>query len=133
NVVEIRPGRARAFGPLVVQVKLDDHSRITELSGDGVTLDSFVLEPETLTNDPSTRNGQRVQVSYPDLPPALVQAIVSIEDRRFFEHRGLDLFGVVRALLRNAGDEHIGQGGSTITQQLVKNTYLSSERTFRRK
>src|SRR5207247_5458908 len=59
--------------------------------------------------------------------------ILSIEDRRFFAHRGLDLFGVVRALLRNVGDDHIGQGGSTITQQLVKNTYLSPERTYRRK
>jgi penicillin-binding protein 1B len=45
----------------------------------------------------------------------------------------VDLFGIARALLRNAGDEHLGQGGSTITQQLVKNTYLSSERTLRRK
>src|SRR5207244_11342641 len=67
------------------------------------------------------------------LPPVLVQAILSIEDRRFFVHRGLDLFGVARALLRNVGDDRIGQGGSTITQQLVKNTYLSSERTYRRK
>ncbi len=63
----------------------------------------------------------------------LVQAITSIEDRRFFNHPGLDLFGIVRALLRNAGDERLGQGGSTITQQLVKNTYLTPERTLRRK
>jgi penicillin-binding protein 1B len=63
----------------------------------------------------------------------LVQAITSIEDRRFFDHHGLDFFGVARALVRNAGEEKIGQGGSTITQQLVKNTYLTPERTFRRK
>src|SRR5205823_11897927 len=50
-----------------------------------------------------------------------------------FDHHGLDILGVARALLRNAGDERIGQGGSTITQQLVKNTYLTPERTFRRK
>jgi len=62
-----------------------------------------------------------------------VRAIVSIEDRRFFEHHGLDIFGVARALIRNAGEERIGQGGSSITQQLVKNTYLTPERTFRRK
>ena len=63
----------------------------------------------------------------------LVHAILAIEDHRFFQHSGLDPFGVGRALLRNAGDERIGQGGSTITQQLVKNTYLSPEKTFRRK
>src|SRR6185295_16360624 len=63
----------------------------------------------------------------------LVQAITSIEDRRFFDHPGLDVLGIARALLRNAGDERLGQGGSTITQQLVKNTYLTPERTLRRK
>src|SRR5947208_997424 len=67
------------------------------------------------------------------LRPVLVHAITSIEDRRFFDHHGVDIFGVVRALLRNAGDERMGQGGSTITQQLVKNTYLTPERTLRRK
>src|SRR5207248_2745431 len=60
-------------------------------------------------------------------------AITSIEDRRFFDHHGVDIFGVVRALLRNAGDERMAQGGSTITQQLVKNTYLTPQRTLRRK
>ena len=52
---------------------------------------------------------------------------------RFFQHSGLDPFGIGRALVRNAGDERMGQGGSTITQQLVKNTYLSPERTLQRK
>jgi penicillin-binding protein 1B len=77
--------------------------------------------------------GQRPALSFQDIPPVLVHAILSIEDRRFFEHGGVDLYGIGRALLRNAGENEIGQGGSTITQQLVKNTYLSPERTFRRK
>src|SRR5262249_39546274 len=55
------------------------------------------------------------------------------EDRRFFSHRGVDVYGLMRALWRNLGDGRVGQGGSTITQQLVKNTYLSPERTYRRK
>jgi penicillin-binding protein 1B len=133
NTFEIRPGRAHAFGPSVVKVSLDARNRISELTGDGATLESFALEPEALTNDLASKTGRRTQLTYNQIPPVLVHAILSIEDRRFFEHSGLDLFGVVRALLRNAGDERIGQGGSTITQQLVKNTYLSSERTFRRK
>ena len=63
----------------------------------------------------------------------MVHAILAIEDRRFFEHSGVDLNGLARAVLRNAGDERLGQGGSTITQQLVKNTYLSPEKTLERK
>src|SRR4029450_12702779 len=81
----------------------------------------------------SSKTGKRNTLTYGDIPPHLVQAIISIEDRRFFEHHGLDIFGVARALIRNAGEERIGQGGSSITQQLVKNTYLTPERTFRRK
>jgi penicillin-binding protein 1B len=132
NSIEIYPARVQA-GPAVVRVVLGANGRVTELTGDRVSLLQFTLEPEALTHDPSTKNGQRAPLTYQQLPPVLVQAIVSIEDRRFFTHRGLDLFGVARALLRNAGDDRIGQGGSTITQQLVKNTYLSPERTYRRK
>jgi penicillin-binding protein 1B len=131
NVIEIRP--ARLGGPELVRVVINEAGRISELSADGVDLDRFTLEPEALTNNWSTRNGQRAQLTYGELPPVLVHAILSIEDRRFFDHSGVDLYGLLRALLRNAGDEHLGQGGSTITQQLVKNTYLSSERTLHRK
>jgi penicillin-binding protein 1B len=133
NFIEIHPARVQPASPAIVRVVINAQGRVAELTGDNTTLDSFTLEPEVLTNDLSSKNGQRVQLTYHDLPPALVHAILSIEDRRFFEHRGLDLFGVMRALLRNAGDERIGQGGSTITQQLVKNTYLSPERTYSRK
>ena len=133
NAIEIRPSRVQTLAPLVVRVAIDAGGRVAELTGDGTTLERFTLEPEALTNDLSTKNGQRAQLTYHELSPVLVHAILSIEDRRFFEHPGLDLFGVARALLRNVGDEHIAQGGSTITQQLVKNTYLSPERTYARK
>jgi penicillin-binding protein 1B len=136
--VSIRPrhlaGSYQASAPDVVRVRFDKGNRINELTGDlGVSLTSFTLEPETLTNDAAMKAGQRPALSYTDIPPLLVQAILSIEDHRFFEHGGVDLFGIGRALLRNAGENEIGQGGSTITQQLVKNTYLSPERTYRRK
>jgi penicillin-binding protein 1B len=131
NAIEIRPNGDRV--PTVVRVAFDSAGRIAELLGDEVTLDSFTLAPESLTNDMSTKGAVRRQLSFNDLPPVLVHAITSIEDRRFFEHHGLDLFGVARALMRNAGEDRIGQGGSSITQQLVKNTYLTPERTLRRK
>lgn len=130
--VEIRPNNTAGY-PSVVRVTFDPAGRITELTGDDIDLDSFTLAPESLTNDASMKSGARTQLAFKDIPTVLVQAITSIEDRRFFDHHGLDMFGVARALLRNAGDERMGQGGSTITQQLIKNTYLTPERTLRRK
>jgi penicillin-binding protein 1B len=132
SVVEIRPGSSSRKQPVVVRVGFAG-DEIVELTGDGVALDSFTLEPEILANDLSSKGGKREALSYDEIPPVLVQAILSIEDRRFFEHSGVDVSGLARALLRNAGDERLGQGGSTITQQLIKNTYLSPEKTLQRK
>jgi penicillin-binding protein 1B len=135
NSVSIHPRRSSAGMDAVdVRVVFDKNNRIAEIRDEGgVRLDAYRLEPEVLTTDVSMKTGQRPTLAYSDIPPVLAHAILSIEDHRFFEHRGLDLFGIGRALLRNAGDQEIGQGGSTITQQLVKNTYLSPERTLSRK
>jgi penicillin-binding protein 1B len=130
---------AEGFTPEVVRVEFDRKGRIGEITGDGVTLDAFALEPEALTNDAATKTGTRATLAYADIPPVLSGAIRAIEDRRFFEHHGLDAAGIGRALLSWTGEgarsasapEH--QGGSTITQQLVKNTYLTPERTLSRK
>jgi penicillin-binding protein 1B len=116
-----------------VLIGFDRQGRISRLSNEVGPLDSYTLEPELLTVDASMKGGKHRSLAYRDIPPVLARAVLSIEDRRFFDHSGLDIFGIVRALLRNAGDERVGQGGSTITQQLVKNTYLSPERTLRRK
>jgi penicillin-binding protein 1B len=141
--IEISPRRMQAehapegFTPEVVRVSFDRKGRIGEITGDGVRLDAFTLEPEALTTDATTKTGTRATLAYTDIPPVLVNAIRAIEDRRFFEHHGIDPTGIGRALLSWTGDgsgrapEH--QGGSTITQQLVKNTYLTPERTLTRK
>jgi penicillin-binding protein 1B len=134
NFIEIRPRRSSTTTPGVVSVKFDKKDRISDLTGDmGVTLESYTLEPEILTTDAAMKTGKRPQLAYRDIPPTLAHAILSIEDHRFFVHGGVDMWGVGRALLRNAADDEMSQGGSTITQQLVKNTFLTPERTFRRK
>ena len=67
------------------------------------------------------------------LPRHVIGAVVAIEDRRFFEHSGIDPWGFVRAAFANLRAGRVAQGGSTLTQQLAKNLFLSSERTFSRK
>ena len=130
--LEIRPGRSVKTEPELVRV-IFSGDEISELRGDGALLESFALEPEILSNDLSAKAAKRELLSYEEIPQVMVHAILAIEDRRFFEHSGVDLRGLTRALLRNAGDEQLAQGGSTITQQLVKNTYLSPEKTLQRK
>jgi penicillin-binding protein 1A len=72
-------------------------------------------------------------VSLKDLPPYLPKAFMAIEDRRFYSHYGVDPIGLLRALLANLMHRGIAQGGSTITQQLAKNLFLTQERTIWRK
>jgi penicillin-binding protein 1A len=68
-----------------------------------------------------------------DLPAHLAQAIVAIEDRRFYQHNGVDFRGILRAGWRNSQAGGTREGGRTITQQLGRLMFLSPERTFRRK
>src|SRR5271170_1907172 len=72
-------------------------------------------------------------VSLEDMPDHLIKAVLATEDRRFFEHFGIDFQGTFRAVLSNAKAGGVVQGGSTITQQLAKNLFLSNERTIERK
>jgi penicillin-binding protein 1A len=75
----------------------------------------------------------RVLVTYDQIPTVLRQAVVSAEDRDFFTHDGVDPAGIARAAYRDIRNEGVRQGGSTITQQYVKQTYLNSEQTVTRK
>jgi penicillin-binding protein 1A len=75
--------------------------------------------------------GQRLTVN--ELPPELVQAVIAIEDRRFFEHPGVDARGLLRAMVANVMAGGVVQGGSTLTQQLAKNLFLTPERSLDRK
>src|ERR1700674_5446170 len=72
-------------------------------------------------------------LSLKELPPYLPQAFIAIEDRRFYSHYGVDPLGIVRAAVTNILHRGVSQGGSTLTQQLAKNLFLTQERTFQRK
>ena len=72
-------------------------------------------------------------VSLKDLPPYLPKAFIAIEDRRFYSHYGVDPLGILRAAVANMLHRGVSQGGSTLTQQLAKNLFLTQERTLQRK
>ena len=75
----------------------------------------------------------RETVPYEKLAPDLINAVIAVEDAKFYEHHGYDLLGIIRAALKNLTAGHVRQGGSTITQQLARNSFALKERTYRRK
>ena len=95
------------------------------------------LEPKMLSTIAAEGDGRRKTVTFADLPPHLIKAITVTEDRAFFEHYGVNIRGIARALWRRYDADKDGplenQGGSSITQQLVKNLLLSNDPTLERK
>jgi penicillin-binding protein 1B len=95
------------------------------------------LEPELISSVTGTERAKRKVIGFGDLPPHLIKAITVTEDRSFFEHYGVNIRGIIRAFVRRVDADPNSpiarQGGSSITQQLVKNLLLSPEQTWRRK
>jgi penicillin-binding protein 1B len=109
----------------VVQSITDDH---------GQPLSSYELEPLLITglSDDANRTKRRL-ISYDELPPNLVQAVMAIEDRRFFEHSGVNYWRLVDAVYRDVVSGQKQQGGSTITMQLARGFFLTPEKRIKRK
>lgn len=111
-------------------------SSINELDGNR-KLDNALMETELISSVMGQARERRKVIGFGDLPPHLVKAITVTEDRTFFTHHGINVRGILRALLRrydaDAASPIARQGGSSITQQLVKNLLLSPEKTIRRK
>ena len=76
---------------------------------------------------------RRIETPLSDISPYLVRAIISVEDQRFYEHRGIDLVRILAAAVTNLREHRAAQGGSTLTQQLARQSFLTSDKTLRRK
>ena len=113
--------------------KLSSDCSLQELKAVQIGENSFVYAADgsLLGAIPAERNRTPVQLWR--VSPWMAKATVAIEDHRFYEHGGVDYQGIARAAWKDLRAGHVVQGGSTITQQLVRNLYISKERTFKRK
>lgn len=116
-----------------VSIHADNASITSMRAADGTDLPVFRLDPPVIGSLFPIHGEDRLIVAPADVPPLLRDGIKLIEDRRFDEHHGVDLYGVLRATWANLRAGRVVQGGSTLTQQLVKNYFLSDEQTFGRK
>ncbi len=100
---------------------------------DGKNIPVIRLDPQLMGGIYPASFEDRTLARLPDVPETLLEALVTVEDRDFYEHWGISPKGIARAMAVNIKAGAIVQGGSTLTQQLVKNFYLSNQRTFARK
>ena len=113
---------------------LFDGERVTTLQRrtDNASLDLVRLDPAMIGGIYPGKNEDRVLVRLNDVPKQVVDALIAVEDNRFYSHHGIDPRGIARAVFKTLSGGGL-QGGSTLTQQLVKNFYLTADRTLRRK
>ena len=125
--------RARAVHVTFTGEKGSRVGKLEEADG-AASLPELALEAPLITALVLDERAKRRNVPLASIPPRMIQAVLAIEDRRFYEHPGLDPIGIVGAAITNLrGTKAYTGGGSTITQQFMKNTLLTPEKTMRRK
>ena len=135
NEIEIRPSSESYFGTknrLVVDFSGAEIQKIRSMDN-GAALDSAEVEPELLTALFDSSREKRRAISYNDIPKMLRDAVLSVEDRRFFEHPGFDPIRILGAAWADLRHGARVQGGSTISMQVARSFFFSTDRTWRRK
>jgi penicillin-binding protein 1B len=147
----VRPGQYRRRGPgldlyargfVTPEARFQSRRVVLRFSGEelrslsdpaGRRVGHVVVEPELLATLFGARHEERRLLPLEETPPIFVRAVLAAEDSRFYSHRGVDVRGILRAGWTNLRHGRIVQGGSTVTQQTVKNLFLNQERTWWRK
>jgi len=117
--------------PLLMQWQNNQLTKITGTGGNNVAIAR--LEPQVIGRISPRNTEDRLLVRLEQLPEGLVTALLAVEDPKFFQHNGLSIRGILRAIWVNIKERRFAQGGSTLTQQLIKNLFLTRERSIRRK
>ena len=131
--IEITPGPESYHSPEAARITFQD-GEVERITSQGNDLSAYELEPQLVTAlfDAGQRSKRQV-VKYNDIPKVMVDAVLAIEDRRFFEHSGVNFTRMAEALWIDVTRARHEQGGSTITMQLSRGFFLTPEKTIRRK
>jgi penicillin-binding protein 1B len=131
--IEITPGPESYHSPEAALITIHD-GHVDQIGSNGADLSAYELEPQLVTAlfDAEQRS-KRELVKYDDIPPQMVQAVLAIEDRRFFEHSGVNFLRMAEAAWIDVIRGRHEQGGSTLTMQLSRGFFLTPEKTIKRK
>jgi len=131
--IDITPGDESYHSPEPARIEIED-GQISRITSKGNELSAYELEPQLVTAlfDAEQRSKRQV-IKYNDIPPVMVQAVLAIEDRRFFEHSGVNFVRTFEAVWEDLLRQRRAQGGSTITQQLARGFFLTPEKSIKRK
>ena len=134
NDIEIFPGAESYFDQEAVVIKFAGNriSRIVSLQ-DNTSRNQYRLEPQLITNVSGATREKRRMVKFADIPPVLVQAVTSVEDKHFFQHNGFDPVRIVKAAYVDLREGRKDQGASTLSQQLARMFFLYQDKRWTRK
>jgi penicillin-binding protein 1B len=131
--IEITPGPESYHSPEAAHVIIHD-GQVERITSRGNDLSAYELEPQLVTAlFDSEQRSKRQVVKYADIPKVMLDAVLAIEDRRFFEHSGVNFIRMFEAVWIDVTRQRHEQGGSTITMQLSRGFFLTPEKTVRRK
>ncbi len=131
--IEITPGPESYHSPEAAHITIQG-GQVDRITSNGSDLSAYELEPQLVTAlFDSEQRSKRQVVKYTDIPKVMVDAVLAIEDRRFFEHSGVNFIRVFEAVWIDLTRQRHEQGGSTITMQLSRGFFLTPEKTVRRK
>jgi penicillin-binding protein 1B len=134
DTIQVKPGPQSYLAADGATIVTGDGVVKTITAEDGAPLAGYKLEPQLITalSEGSSRTKRRM-VTYDQIPPQMVQAILAIEDRRFFEHGGINYVRTIKCAVQDVLAHRMNCGGSTLTQQLARGFFLTPDKKISRK